>query len=930
MDSTFIRLATRGLRRAARHHGLRLVFYGCLSSELYERIGHSIPLSEIGYDSSRLAGTVSFFGGPHLIEQLVNQHRDGHPTAFVLRTGGEVPHVLPDDEPAIEGMIVRLHRHGHRRIAHLRGPADNPSAQSRLRGYQNGLAKVGLPFNPDLVFATGFSGEESYRAVVRAIDERMGITAIIAANDNVAFGALRAAKARGVVVPDQLEVVGYDNHFCAGLSEPALSTFEIPLEEMAFAAVAEIDAQIHGRSARRECLIAPGFVARSTTRFADREPRPMSPAAAPLDGSLPPPLPRLIKALPVDGPVEALLGSADLVIRESVRLDVDLHAVVHAIIDHTCGASAADSPLTTGRRELISAALGLSLNTSRLVQTQTAENAWAFNGITQRLRDSSLDLPLIIEVVREALGACGLHESLFHLRADAVTTPEMSAGTLYHWEHLTGRAEITRADLASVIDEALSMTARHASALILPLIVNDRVLGHIVADGHACFRPELERLGREIAGALQSLALHQALTHTHAHLRESEYFYASLVESLPQVILRKDADGRITFATAGFAAIVGRPLDQIIGRKDFEIVPADFARKLREEDLRVIRSGQPFADERSYVIDGQTKLLRVHKSPLRAPDGTVTGIQVIFWDVTSFRETEMRLRETQRELVEASRLAGIAEIATGILHNIGNALNSVNVSAGLITEKLGRMRIDSIARLEELFAGGSGAAAGLTDPEERTRKIVDFLRALGAHLRQSRSDILAEARALREGVEHVNQIVAAQQQFAQVAGVVEELDPGETADYALRLCEGELLRHGIVVVRDYQPAPRLVLERHKVIQILVNLIRNAKEAVSKVVGETRTIRVGVRDIGEGRVQMTVEDNGVGIEAEVLPLVFTMGFTTKKGGHGFGLHNSALTAAALGGVLRVESEGVGRGARFLLELPPCMPPGQQTS
>lgn len=922
VDATFTRLAARGLKRAAQQHGLRLVLYTCLSSEIFDRIGDDISLASIGYDCTHLAGTISFFGGPSLINQLAAQHQNGHPTAFVLRAGGGVPHIMPDDEPAFEALVCRLHRHGHRRIAHLHGAANNLSAARRLRGYRRGLDKVGLPFDPQLVLPTHFSAEQSFQAVTHAFERDLGITAIIAANDNVAFGALRAAKARGIAIPEQLEVVGYDNHFSTALSEPPLSTFQIPLEEMAREAVAQVVAQIRGHSPRAESLLVPGFVPRSSTRFTDTDllldtqPDAFSP-----EGPLPAPLIRLIEELPGDGPIETILTSADPIIREGIRLDADLPSLIHAIIEHACRSPAPNDLLSADRRrEILSAALRVTLNTTRLTHAQASAQAQTFNGITQRLREGMLDHAVIATVVREALGASGFQDARLYLKA--LGDAPRPSGTLHQWDLVSNQSGTTPAEASIVLQSALELIERHPLALILPLIINNEVHGHIITDGHNRFRPDLARLVRDVSTALHSVALHQELTRSNATLKESEYFYASLVESLPQIIVRKNAAGHITYANSGFAAIVGRPLDQILGRTDFEIVPSEFARKLRTDDLRVLTTGQPLDDERTYMIDGQTKMFHVHKSPLCAPDGAVTGVQVIFWDVTSFRETETRLRETQRELIEVSRRAGIAEIATGILHNIGNGLNSVNTSAGVVSEKLHRMKIASVGRIEELLTGANEAWRHHFIEDERGRKIVDYARALSHQLEQSRADAVAELKSLRDGVEHVNQIVAAQQQFAQISGVVEDFEPSEAADYALRLCETELLRHGIAVTRDYQPAPRVRLERHKAIQILVNLIRNAKDALAHSDQPAKAVHIRIRTSANGQAQLVVQDNGVGIGTEALARMFTMGFTTKQGGHGFGLHNSALTATALGGSLQVESEGPGRGARFLLHLPPA--------
>lgn len=159
-----------------------------------------------------------------------------------------------------------------------------------------------------------------------------------------------------------------------------------------------------------------------------------------------------------------------------------------------------------------------------------------------------------------------------------------------------------------------------------------------------------------------------------------------------------------------------------------------------------------------------------------------------------------------------------------------------------------------------------------------------------------------------------------QQSYARVAGVVEALAPAQLLEDALRINEASLARHGIRVERDFEPASRVVVDRHKTLQILTNLIHNARQAVCAQSTGERWLRLGIRPGAGGRVEIVVQDNGVGIAAENLTRIFAHGFTTKPDGHGFGLHSGALAATEMGGALRVASEGVGRGATFTLDLP----------
>lgn len=195
-----------------------------------------------------------------------------------------------------------------------------------------------------------------------------------------------------------------------------------------------------------------------------------------------------------------------------------------------------------------------------------------------------------------------------------------------------------------------------------------------------------------------------------------------------------------------------------------------------------------------------------------------------------------------------------------------------------------------------------------------------YLEKLAALLQDERSESVSELESLQEGVDHIKQLVLAQQRFAHVSGVSETGPATELMEYALRISEASLARHGVSVSREFSPAPPLTVERQKVMQILVNLIRNAKESMDEARRTEKQLILGVRVSTEDRIQMYVTDNGIGIPPENITRIFGFGYTTKAGGHGYGLHSSANAAKEMGGSLFALSDGPGKGATFVLELP----------
>jgi signal transduction histidine kinase len=158
-----------------------------------------------------------------------------------------------------------------------------------------------------------------------------------------------------------------------------------------------------------------------------------------------------------------------------------------------------------------------------------------------------------------------------------------------------------------------------------------------------------------------------------------------------------------------------------------------------------------------------------------------------------------------------------------------------------------------------------------------------------------------------------------QQTYARKSGIMETVSVPDLIEDALRINAGSLARHDIDLVRDYTARPVVTTDKHKVMQILINLIRNAKYACDE--SGRRDKQIAVRtSCDDTSVRISVADNGVGIPAENMTRVFNHGFTTREDGHGFGLHSGALAAKELGGALTAHSDGRGHGATFTLELP----------
>jgi signal transduction histidine kinase/amino acid transporter len=307
-------------------------------------------------------------------------------------------------------------------------------------------------------------------------------------------------------------------------------------------------------------------------------------------------------------------------------------------------------------------------------------------------------------------------------------------------------------------------------------------------------------------------------------------------------------------------------------------------------------------------LDGAREGLRRARRQLQENNAT---LELRVLDRTS------ELKIAHSKLVDVARQAGMAEVATGVLHNVGNVLNSVNVSSDLIAQTLRNLRISGLAKIAALLSEHEADLAAFMTTDSRGMMLPGFLAQLAGHLAAQQETILKELDHLQKNIEHIKEIVNAQQSNASSAGVVEMLDLRELLESVLRMTDVFLNRNEIFVTREFQDIAPVLADKHKVLQILVNLINNARQAMDG--RPTKTLALGIQ-ANDAVALISVGDNGCGITSENMTRVFAHGFTTKTDGHGFGLHSSALAAQEMNGSLTAQSAGPGKGAIFTLELP----------
>ena len=407
-----------------------------------------------------------------------------------------------------------------------------------------------------------------------------------------------------------------------------------------------------------------------------------------------------------------------------------------------------------------------------------------------------------------------------------------------------------------------------------------------------------------------------------AELANSLSVLHATLESTADGILVVDYQGRITNFNRKFAEMWRLPQEVLASGNDQQALTAVLA-QLKDEEAFLQKVKQLYArpEEESYdtVEFKDGRVFERYSQPQRIA-GKSAGRVWCFRDVTERKRAEAELENVHKQLLDTSRQAGMAEVATGVLHNVGNVLNSVNVSTTLVSENLKRSKTGNLARVAAMFREHAAELGAFLSADPNGKQLPAYLGQLAEHLSGEQSALLKELDLLKKNIEHIKEIVAMQQSYAKVSGVTEVVKVTDLVEDSLRMNAGALTRHGVQVIRKFDPhLPEITVEKHKVLQILVNLIRNAKYACAESGRTDMEMTVRVTN-GDDRMRIAVVDNGVGIPAENLTRIFNHGFTTRKDGHGFGLHSGALAAKEMGGALRVHSDGPGHGAMFTLELP----------
>lgn len=278
------------------------------------------------------------------------------------------------------------------------------------------------------------------------------------------------------------------------------------------------------------------------------------------------------------------------------------------------------------------------------------------------------------------------------------------------------------------------------------------------------------------------------------------------------------------------------------------------------------------------------------------------------------------LQATQEHLVKAAHLAGMAEISADVIHNLGNGLNSVNVAGALIKEHCEKLPVTKLRRVIGLMEANQQELADFLSQDERGRKVMPFLKNNLAALDRGRERLENEVDGLVEKTRAMNKIIFAQQALTENRDQYEDVGIIDMVEQVLVLQEESLREHHIRLVTDFEDRPTVRVHKTKFLRALGNLVKNAWESTMMRNPDDKEVRIHTFQPDPAWVRLEIIDNGTGIPAEDITRVFHQGYSTKPHGHGFSLHYCGNVISEMKGRITVQSQGVGKGATFRVDLP----------
>lgn len=503
------------------------------------------------------------------------------------------------------------------------------------------------------------------------------------------------------------------------------------------------------------------------------------------------------------------------------------------------------------------------------------------------------------------------------------------------------------------------LTWRQAGTITQPLLSLTTSAGEIArgnynAEVQVHTKNEIQTLARSFNGMARDLqASYADLRNKNKMLREAQLELEGFNKQLERMVSERTK--QLAESESKFRALFEESADAIAVSNEHRFVDCNHAMLTlfgcrSKEEFLALHPDEISPDHQPDGIHSSAKLREIHRDARiggshmfewvhRRLDGREFPAEIVitsfplngervfhkvFRDITERRETERALHRAQQQLVEAAHSAGMNEMATGVLHNIGNILNSVNIS----TEEIGEIlkatvpNVQGLVRVNELLQEHKKHLGHYLGQDERGSLIPSYLATLGETLQDEMEAFEEEIHSLVDKVSVMRDVISTQQNYAKSSHYADNVDIKAMVEDALKLHYGTLRQQGVEVFRKYQDEPVGNVPKVKLIHVLTNLIKNAQEAMidNPRHSKPQTLELHIERLDGNQVEIRVMDNGCGIKNENRDKIFNHGFTTKPQGHGFGLHTCANFMTEMGGSLTASSPGEEQGAIFVLRFP----------
>lgn len=416
-------------------------------------------------------------------------------------------------------------------------------------------------------------------------------------------------------------------------------------------------------------------------------------------------------------------------------------------------------------------------------------------------------------------------------------------------------------------------------------------------------------------------------------LRRQNHFMEMIFENISDGVVVADAKGALTMANGSAKRMVGMGLSDgppETWSATYGTFFPDMVTAYPSEDLPLVRALHGEVSNNVELFIRNQNLpdgihISVNGRPMRNSAGEVEGGVITLRDITQ----HVRAREALTQAFAHGRL----EMLETVLHNLGNAVNSVAVGVGTLRDQFRRNKVlDSFSALARVVAEHDDDWIPWLESDPKGRQVRAFILSLADDFAAQSRRMLYTVDRVQNRVHHIVDIIQTQESSAR--GTIEHKVIGlrQAINDAVRVLQHLLTKHGIAIDMDCARAPdELRIQESRFHQTLVNLIKNAIEAIEQLANRDGLpakplIRILAHEQNDQLV-LEVVDNGIGIDLQKQQSIFVAGYTTKKKGTGLGLHAAANFARDSGGEVRPFSDGVGRGTTMRMTLRLSPPPVQ---